>query len=54
MPTRCPGLACATTPHYQALGTAGTYTDWFSQATLELAATGTLEIPAHAYRVLVR
>jgi glycosidase len=39
---------------YTGLTPAGTYTDWFSNATLTLAASGTLEIPAHGYRVLVR
>ena len=39
---------------YQALPVPGRYTDWFSKAPVSLAASGTLEIPAHGYRVLVR
>lgn len=39
---------------YQGLSRPGAYTDWFSKAPVQLGATGTLEIPAHGYRVLVR
>lgn len=39
---------------YQGLAQPGAFTDWFSQAQVQLAGTGTLEIPAHGYRVLVR
>jgi glycosidase len=39
---------------YQGLPAPGGYTDWFAKSTVALAATGTLEIPAHGYRVLVR
>ncbi|HEU0299251.1 MAG TPA: alpha-amylase family glycosyl hydrolase [Longimicrobium sp.] len=39
---------------YGGLPRPGTYTDWFSKAPVTLAAAGTLEIPAHGWRVLVR
>jgi alpha-amylase len=39
---------------YSGLSRPGAYTDWFSKAPVTLAAAGTLEIPAHGYRVLVR
>ncbi len=39
---------------YQGLAPAGGYTDWFSEETFALAASGMLEVPAHGYRVLVR
>lgn len=39
---------------YQGLGPTGAYTDWFSKAPASLQATGSLDIPAHGYRVLVR
>ena len=39
---------------YNGLSRPGQYTDWFSKAKMDLAALGTLEIPAHGYRVLVR
>ena len=39
---------------YRELARAGGYTDWFSKAPVELAASGTIEIPAHGWRVLVR
>ncbi|HEX2092598.1 MAG TPA: alpha-amylase family glycosyl hydrolase [Longimicrobiaceae bacterium] len=39
---------------YQGLGRPGTFTDWFSKTPVSLAAAGSLEIPAHGYRVLVR
>ncbi len=40
--------------NYRALPHPGAWTDWFSRAPVNLAADGTLEIPAHGYRVLVR
>jgi glycosidase len=39
---------------YQGLARAGAYTDWFSKSRVSLAAAGSLQIPAHGYRVLVR
>jgi alpha-amylase len=39
---------------YQGLTRTGAYTDWFGRQPVALAATGTLDIPAHGYRVLVR
>jgi phosphatidylglycerol lysyltransferase len=42
------------TVSYSGLAPAGGYTDWFDKSTIELAPTGTLPIPAHGYRVLVR
>ena len=39
---------------YEGLARAGVYTDWFDKKQLTLAAAGTLEIPAHGYRVLVK
>jgi glycosidase len=39
---------------YQAFAQPGDYTDWFSKAKTTLAAQGSVEIPAHGYRVLVR
>ncbi len=39
---------------YGQLPSAGAYTDWFSKATVALGTDGTLDIPAHGYRVLVR
>ena len=39
---------------YQGLRPAGGYTDWFSKAPVTLGSSGTLEIPAHGWRVLVR
>jgi len=39
---------------YQGLARPGTYTDWFSKAPVALAAAGSLDVPAHGYRVLVR
>jgi alpha-amylase len=39
---------------YQDLPRPGSYTDWFGRTPVALAATGTLDIPAHGYRVLVR
>jgi glycosidase len=39
---------------YRDFARPGLYTDWFSGATESLAAQGTIEIPAHGYRVLAR
>ena len=39
---------------YEQLPAPGEYTDWFSKGRVSLAATGSLEIPANGYRVLVR
>ena len=39
---------------YTALPRAGGYTDWFTGSPVALTAAGTLEIPAHGWRVLVR
>ena len=39
---------------YQGLAAAGDYTDWFNRSRATLASSGTLEIPANGYRVLVR
>jgi hypothetical protein len=42
------------TASYRDLATPGRFVDWFSRASLSLAASGTIDIPAHGYRVLVR
>jgi glycosidase len=42
------------TAAYRDLGMPGRFTDWFSRAALSLPASGTIDIPAHGYRVLVR
>ena len=39
---------------YSGLAHSGQFTDWFSKVTLMLGSLGTIEIPAHGYRVLVR
>ena len=39
---------------YDNLQHPGAYTDWFSKAQENLAASGTFAIPAHGYRLLVR
>ncbi|HEX6748711.1 MAG TPA: alpha-amylase family glycosyl hydrolase [Longimicrobium sp.] len=39
---------------YQGLPRPGSYSDWFGRAPVQLAATGTLDVPAHGWRVLVR
>ncbi len=39
---------------YSGLGQPGQYTDWFSKTAVTLAASGTIEVPAHGYRVLMR
>jgi len=44
----------AVTVQYEGLRTPGDYTDWFSKASVKLAAAGALDIPANGYRVLVR
>lgn len=41
------------TVSFSGLTVPGGYTDWFSSAAVALDATGTIEIPAHGYRVLV-
>lgn len=38
---------------YEGFATTGDFTDWFSKAKVSLAATGSVEIPKHGYRVLV-
>jgi hypothetical protein len=42
------------TAAYRDLRAPGSFTDWFSRAAVALSGTGTIEIPAHGYRVLVR
>jgi glycosidase len=42
------------TVRYTGLTRIGSYTDWFDKSAPTLAAAGTLAIPAHGYRVLVR
>ena len=44
----------ATTVTYQGLSKPGAYTDWFTKASVPLAAGGQISIPAHGYRVLVQ
>jgi len=39
---------------YRGLENAGSWTDWFSKGAVQLAADGTIEIPANGWRVLVR
>ncbi|HEX8243762.1 MAG TPA: alpha-amylase family glycosyl hydrolase [Longimicrobium sp.] len=39
---------------YRALPRPGAYTDWFSKRPVRLAASGSLDVPAHGWRVLVR
>lgn len=39
---------------YQGFALPGAYTDWFNKTRVALAASGTIDIPAHGYRVLVR
>ncbi|MDB4893436.1 MAG: alpha amylase catalytic region, partial [Gemmatimonadetes bacterium] len=39
---------------YQGLAQPGEYTDWFAKSKTTLAASGSVDIPAHGYRVLVR
>ena len=40
--------------HYHGLPVQGKYTDWFTKSSATLGAEGTLTIPAHGWRVLVR
>lgn len=40
--------------HYTGLSRTGGFTDWFSRAPVTLGASGTLDIPAHGYKVLVQ
>ena len=42
------------TVKYQGLEKTGRYRDWFEKRIVPLAAAGSLEIPAHGYRVLVQ
>ena len=39
---------------YTGFAEPGAFTDWFSQAAVTLAASGTIAVPAHGYRVLVK
>ena len=39
---------------YGDLSQPGDYTDWFSKEPIAMAAAGSLQVPAHGYRVLVR
>jgi alpha-amylase len=39
---------------WHGLSASGNYTDWFTRQTVALAGTGTLDVPAHGYRILVR
>lgn len=39
---------------YRGLAAAGEYTDWFSKARLRVMGSGTIDVPARGYRVLVR
>jgi glycosidase len=39
---------------YTGLARPGSFTDWFSKAAVTLGAAGTIDVPAHGYRVLVR
>jgi glycosidase len=39
---------------YRGLARPGAYTDWFAKTSVPLAASGSLDIPAHGWRVLVR
>jgi glycosidase len=39
---------------YQGLSGAGRFTDWFSRKAASLPMNGTIDIPAHGYRILVR
>src|SRR6185436_21166603 len=39
---------------YTDLARPGSFTDWFTKAAVTLSAAGTIDIPAHGYRVLVR
>ena len=42
------------TVSYRSMAHPGEYTDWFTKAASRLESSGTLEIPAHGYRVMVR
>jgi alpha-amylase len=42
------------TIHFSGVTTPGSYRDWFSHSSVPFDRTGTLLIPAHGYRVLVR
>ena len=45
--------AAPVTARYTGLAQPGEYTDWFAKSTLSLPAAGSLDVPAHGYRVLV-
>jgi alpha-amylase len=47
------GNAEAVVP-YQSLSATGSYVDWFSKAAVALGGTGSISVPAHGYRVLVK
>ena len=44
----------AVSANYRGLTPAGAYTDWFSKGTVTLGSDGSIDVPAHGYRVLVR
>ena len=44
----------AVTARYSGLAQPGDYSDWFDKSKVALAASGSIAIPAHSYRVLVR
>jgi len=46
--------AAAVTLRYSGPARPGAYTDWFDRTAVELSTAGSLLIPAHGYRVLVR
>jgi alpha-amylase len=46
--------ATPVTARFSNLKHTGSYADWFSRASVALADTGSIEIPAHGYRVLVK
>jgi hypothetical protein len=39
---------------YTGLSHTGQFSDWFSKARVTLGSLGTIDVPAHGYRVLVR
>jgi len=51
---RWPEYDLAASVAYQGLDRPGAYRDWFGNQRMTLAASGTMEIPANGYRVLVR
>jgi glycosidase len=40
--------------HYSGLTKPGSYRDWMSSASIKLGASGTVEIPGHGFRILIR